>query len=347
MFQPNYKNISDAAQNIKPARIPLYEHNISTKIMEALLNKPIEKYFTSDLDRYFSEYNNFFKVMGYDTVTFEACVVDVLPFGGALAHPQPGYIDCTEKFDSYPFDTVKNIYIEKFEQQFDALCRNLPDGMKAIGGVGNGIFEIAQDLVGYEALCIIKYEDEELYANIFNKVGDLLCEIWEWFLSKYKDFYCVCRFGDDLGYKSNTMLSHDDIREHIIPQYTRIIKLIHDCDRPFLLHSCGCIFAVMQDMIDIAKIDGKHSNEDQIAPMSEWVQKYGDRIANFGGIDTDHLVRMDASELKNLVSDIYRLADNKNGGFAIGSGNSIPDYVDPVRYKIMIDQVRQLRGDYI
>ncbi len=347
MFHPNYKNISDVAQNKKPARIPLYEHNISPKFMESMLNRPIEKYLTTDPDRYFKEYNNFFKEMGYDTVTFEACVVDVLPFGGALAHPQPGHIDCEEKFQSYPFDKVKGLYIDAFEAQLDTLCKHLPEGMKAIGGVGNGIFEIAQDLVGYEALCIIKYEDEELYAKIFEKVGDLLYEIWEWFLSKYKDHYCVCRFGDDLGYKSNTMLSHDDIRNFIIPQYTRIIKLIHDNDRPFLLHSCGCIFAVMDDMIDIAKIDGKHSNEDQIAPMSEWVQKYGDKIANFGGIDTDHLVRMDEANLKELVTDVYHLADSKNGGFAIGSGNSIPDYVDPVRYKIMIDQVRRLRGDEV
>ncbi|MDR1030283.1 MAG: hypothetical protein LBL76_05370 [Treponema sp.] len=46
--------------------------------------------------------------------------------------------------------------------------------------------------------------------------------------------------------------------------------------KPFLLHSCGCIFKVMDDLI-AARIDAKHSNEDAIAP-------YGRRIGNFGGL---------------------------------------------------------------
>ena len=31
---------------------------------------------------------------------------------------------------------------------------------------------------------------------------------------------------------------------------------------------------------------------------------------------------------------------------AIGSGNSIPDYVDPEKYMLMVETVRKWRGDY-
>jgi uroporphyrinogen decarboxylase len=41
----------------------------------------------------------------------------------------------------------------------------------------------------------------------------------------------------------------------------------------------------MDDIIEVAKIDAKHSNEDDIAPFSEWVDRYGDRIGNFGGVE--------------------------------------------------------------
>ena len=43
----------------------------------------------------------------------------------------------------------------------------------------------------------------------------------------------------------------------------------------------------MDDLIDEAKIDAKHSNEDQIDPFSVWVQRYGNKIGNLGGIDTE------------------------------------------------------------
>ena len=346
MFKPDYNNIVDCAKNKKPKRTPLYEHGISDTIMERITGKKFAHLLQTDMDAYFKEYCDFFLKMGYDTVTFEGNITNILPFGGALAHPRPGYIDSREKFESYPWQQVKELYIKHFDGYFRALKKNIPEGMKAIGGVGNGVFEIAQDLVGYENLCILSFDDRDLYAQIFKRVGEMMYGIWEWFLQTYGDVYCVCRFGDDLGYKSNTMLSYEDIREFVIPQYKNIVALVHSFNKPFLLHSCGCIFNVFDDIISEAKIDAKHSNEDQIAPMRRWVEEYGDRIGNFGGVDTDHLVRMDLAELKKVVEEVYALAQEKNGGFAIGSGNSIPDYVDPERYLLMVNTVRTLRGDF-
>ena len=46
----------------------------------------------------------------------------------------------------------------------------MPVGMKAYGGCGYGIFESAQDLVGYESLCVMQYLDPELFSDLFNKI---------------------------------------------------------------------------------------------------------------------------------------------------------------------------------
>lgn len=348
-FKPDYNNLLNSALNKKPQRIPLYEHGISDEFMERITGIKFSHLIygdDNDLDIYFKNYCGFFLENGYDTVSFEAGVTQMLPFGGALAHPKPGYIDSVEKFENYPFDSVKGIYIQRFEKYFNALARNMPEGMKAVGGVGNGVFEIAQDLCGYENLCVMSFEEPELYCAVFKKIGKMLLEIWEWFLNNHAKTYCVCRFGDDLGYKSNTMLSHKDIKNLIIPEYKKIVELIHFNNKPFLLHSCGCIFEVMDDLIKEAKIDAKHSNEDQIAPMKVWIEKYGQIIGNFGGIDTDVLVRMNNEKLVKYIKEIYKLAENKKGGFAIGSGNSIPNYVNIEKYLLMINTVTKLRGDY-
>ncbi len=349
MFKPNYNNILDCALNRQPARVPLYEHNISVGIMEKLTGKKfghLANGTDSDFDEFMRNYCEFFKFMGYDTVTYEACVVDILPNGGALAHPQPGYIDSREKFEAYPFDKIKDIYINAYKKYFDGLRKFMPEGMKAIGGIGNGIFEIVQDLVGYECLAIMSFDDPELFLDLFTKVGDMLLDIWAWFLEEYSDVYCVCRFGDDLGYRDSTLLSPDTIKENVLPQYKKIVDKVHSYNKPFLLHSCGCIFAVMEDLIQDVKIDAKHSNEDQISDFGVWVDKYGDRIGNFGGIDTDNLVRMDDDELKDKVISTLEKYAKGHGGFAIGSGNSIPDYVNAEKYRLMVDTVRKWRGDF-
>lgn len=220
----------------------------------------------------------------------------------------------------------------------------MPEGMKAIGGPGNGIFECVQDVVGYTDLCYLSVDEPEMYAALFQKVGDTNQKIWERFLEEYGDVYCVCRFGDDLGFKSATLISPDAIRTHIIPQYKRIIDAVHKACKPFLLHSCGQIFDVMEDLI-AAGIDAKHSNEDQIALFPVWVEKYGDRIGNFGGIDTDAVCRLDEQGLREYIIPVLDQCTG-NGGFAFGSGNSIPDYVPAKNYAAMLRIVREYRGDF-
>ena len=187
-------------------------------------------------------------------------------------------------------------------------------------------------------------DDEELYAGLFNQVGKISLVIWKRFMERYHDLYCVLRFGDDLGYKSTTLLSPNDTRTHIIPKYKPVIDLVHSYHKPFLLHSCGKIFDVMPDLL-AAGIDAKHSNEDQIAPFPEWVRRYGDKIGNFGGIDVDVVCNYGKEELREYITDIFRQCRG-HGGFAFGTGNSIPDYVPAEGYMNMIEIARKLRGDY-
>lgn len=344
-FSPNYQHIVDAASNVQPKRLPLYEHIIVDEIMETILNKPFaDLKFGNRADKkaYMQHQIDFFKQMGYDTISFEGCITDVIQKGESLSGRKPGPIQNRRDFDNYPFAEIADKYVALYDDHFQLLAELLPPGMKAIGGPGNGVFEIAQDFVGFTRLCLLSADDPDLYADIFERVGDVMLEIWQRFLQKHHRSYCVCRFGDDLGFKTSTLLKPDDIIRHIIPQYKKIIDLVHHYNKPFLLHSCGNIFAVMDEMIAIAGIDAKHSNEDQIAPFSVWLKKYGNRIGNFGGIDVDILCQENEKTIRDYVLDIIRRAKDYKG-FAIGSGNSIPQYVPVKGYLAMIETVRSSR----
>lgn len=347
-FKPDYKNLVDAAYNIEAKRFPLYEHIICPEIMEEITGVKFAHLINGDdkdLDEFFKNYCNFFKRMGYDTVSYEVCITEILPLGGSLGGHKKGAIQEREDFENYPWDMVCDLYFKHAAPKFEALRRNLPQGMKAVGGVGNGIFECVQDLVGYEDLCYMRVDDEELYRDMFEKIGENNLTIWKRFLKEFGDIYCVCRFGDDLGFKSTTLLPPDDIRELIVPQYKKIADAVHEAGKPFLLHSCGCIFDVMDDIIEKAGINAKHSNEDQIAYFPVWVETYGDRIGNFGGIDTDAVCRLNEAEMTAYIRDVVGKSLG-HGGFAFGSGNSIPDYVLAEQFKMMNRIVRTIRGDF-
>lgn len=345
-FEPDYTNILQAANNLKPNRMPLYEHIISEKVMEEILNKEFAELINGNLNdkrEYIRNYVSFYKQMGYDTVSFERLITAVMPGSGALYSNKKGVIKTREDFKNYPWEDIPKRYFVEYKDDYRLLKEEMPAGMKAIGGPGNGVFECVQDIVGLVQLSYISIDDPQLYTDLFGMVGDVIYKIWKSFLEKFGDTYVVCRFGDDLGFKTSTLLSPRDIRKNIIPQYKKIVKLIHSYNKPFLLHSCGNIFEVMDDLIEVVGIDAKHSNEDQIAPFSTWLDKYGERIGNFGGIDTGIFCQKGEEEIKEIVREIVTLASNYKG-FALGSGNSIADYVPVNGYLAMIETVREIRN---
>lgn len=348
MFEPDYKNIVKAAMNQEADRLPLYEHNVSIRKIGEIENVDMESLYQGDerdIHEFFRRYCGFFREYGYDAVTFEECIGDIMPGGGALGDSRiVPVIQDADDFRNYPWDEIPEIFFRKYSKYFHALRDEMPKGMKAVGGPGNGVFECVQQVTGYQGLCYISADDEELYQKLFRKVGEINLKIWKRFMREFGDIYCVLRFGDDLGYKSSTLLSADDIKHLILPQYKPIVDLVHSYNKPFLLHSCGKIFPLMDDLIEKVGIDAKHSNEDQIAPFSEWVCRYGDRIGNFGGIDVDVVCSADRQEMKEYIYDVIRKSEG-HGGFAFGTGNSVPEYVPAENYLNMIEIVREYRGE--
>ncbi len=345
-FEPDYRHVENAARNIEAKRLPLYEHIISSSVLESILGRKFAHLYHGDAaDRaeYFRVYGGFLRDHGYDVVPFECCITDILPGGGALGRHVRGVIRDRGDLERYPWDTLADRYFEAFSGAFEALRGTMPPGMKAVGGVGNGVFECVQDLTGYIDLCYLRDEDPELYRDLFANVGSVMLEIWERFIPRFGDAYCVLRFGDDLGFATGPLLIPDDIRTLVLPWYREIIRRVHAAGKPFLLHSCGYLFDVMDDIIACG-IDAKHSNEDKIAPFPVWVERYGDRIGNFGGIDMDCLCQLDRQQMREYITDVVRRCSG-HGGFAFGTGNSIADYVPLEGYLNMIGIVRELRGD--
>ncbi|MFP4176196.1 MAG: uroporphyrinogen decarboxylase family protein [Candidatus Brocadiia bacterium] len=345
-FEPDYRHFEAVMENRRPRRLPIYEHIICPEIMETVLETSFAELIEggpSDIREYFRHYTSFFRRMTYDVVSFEVGITDILPEHGAITGGGPGPVQTPEDFESYPWDELVERYWDRAAGRFDALCASLPAGMKAVGGVGNGLFEISEDLVGLERLPMMQVDYPDLYSRLYRRIGDLMVEIWEGFLRRYSRHFVACRFGDDLGYRSSLLTNPRTVREHIIPHYSRIIDLVHSYDLSFLWHSCGNIFEIMDDAIE-AGIDAKHSNEDAIAPFDRWIELYGDRIGLLGGFDMDFLGRRAPEDVYQRVVEDGMRYRRQARGYALGSGNSIPDFIPVENYLAMIRAAKDIRN---
>ena len=346
-FQPDYTNILKVLHNQRPDYLPLYEHHIDAPFISKVLGREVSSAGKKgkELIEHYKTVTGFWKDHTYDAFDYEAAICEIFPGHGAIFGGD-GPIQTQEDFEKYPFDDLPEIFWETYTPHLEALREAIPPGMKAYGGCGYGIFESAQDLVGYTNLCLLQYDDPELFRDIFIRIGDLYETLWRDMIRKYSDIFVFFRMGDDLGFRTNTLLSPEIIREHIIPQHKRVISLVHQSGKKFLMHSCGCIFNIMDDLIEIG-IDAKHSNEDQIAPFTQWIEDYSDRIGLFGGFDMNELILNPYDYVYRKVLEEGTEFRAKAKGFGLGSGNSIPEYATVEGFKAMVDAVKEIRKNEI
>ncbi len=243
-----------------------------------------------------------------------------------------GPISTWEEFEKYPWPSVEKLNLEVFEY----VSEILPDGMGLFVCPSSGVLEIPiNDLLGYQNLCFLMYDNPELVKAVFDRVGNT---ILSWYrqvvgLDKLVGFFQ----GDDMGFKTSTMMPPDFLREHVLSYHGRFVQLAHNHDLVYFLHACGNLSTIMPDLVEQVGIDGKHSFEDAIEPVEDFQQRYGDRVTPLGGIDVDRLCRMDEASLRDHVASVLD-ACMPRGPYALGSGNTVTNYVSIDNYLAMLDE---------
>ena len=246
-----------------------------------------------------------------------------------------GLITTWDQFEAYPWPdpgrlTTRNL--QWFQQ-------NLPDDMCLIGSGGFAHFaEYLSWLMGYETLCYALFDQRDLVAAISRR----LIALYEVVVRRMLEFdrVRVIWGSDDMGFRSGTLLSPDDLREFVLPGHRAMSQAAHAAGRPYLLHSCGKLDAIMDDLLDDVQIDALHSFEDTIKTVDETKQKYGGQIAVLGGIDVDFLCRSDQPAIRRRTRATLE-ACQLGGGYCLGTGNSVANYIPLDNYLAMLDEGRR------
>jgi uroporphyrinogen decarboxylase len=208
--------------------------------------------------------------------------------------------------------------------------RDLPRGMRFMVCTPDGLLENVIGLLGYERLCMLLADDARLVGDVFQRVGETLLSFYRKALG-YRSVGLVM-VNDDWGFKTQPLLSPSDMRTYVFPWHRRIVEAAHAAGRPAVLHSCGQLESLMEDIILDMKYDGKHSFEDAICPVEQAYRKWGGRMAILGGLDIDFVVRSSPKAIHERARRMLALAPT---GYALGTGNSVPEYVPDDHYFAM------------
>jgi uroporphyrinogen decarboxylase len=244
-----------------------------------------------------------------------------------------GPIKGWKEFEKYPWPDTKNADTTQLEWLTD----NLPDDMCIVAGC-HSVFEQVTWLLGYENLCYKIHDDPDLVDAMFNRVGSILHGVAKVLVQFDRIPYLFG--GDDMGYKTGPMVSAKTLIEKSFPWHKKSADLAHEHGKLYLLHSCGNLSELMDSLINYVGIDGRHSFEDVIEPVTLAKERYGDRIALLGGIDVDFIARTNEDEIRKRVRETLDICQ-PGGGYCLGTGNSVANYIPVENYLVMMDEGRR------
>lgn len=328
--EPDFENIKALLSHKKPARPTLFEFYMNSNVYQAAAgpaptsNDPVEQ---------LAYVVRAYAACGYDYANTLGCDLHFLPderHGKAtLSLNEHSYIKTWDDFYNYPWPDTEHADYSRLSK----IREYLPPKMKLMISGPDGLLENVISIVGYDNLCLMLYDEPELVEAIFNKVGEIL-------LTYYKKCMAYDTVGmlmgnDDWGFNTQTMISPNDLRKYVFPWHKKFVEAAHDAGKFAVLHSCGYMMDIMDDIIYDMKYDGRHSYEDKIVPVEKAYELWGDKIAILGGIDVDFLVRSSEEDIRKRAENLLEMSKDK-GGYALGSGNSIPEYISNEHYFAMI-----------
>ncbi len=260
------------------------------------------------------------------------CRVDVPRREGEWAEESRGPVTTWEEFDRFRWPKIEDVDLSVYE----FLEHNLPENMRTVQVLD--VWEPVRDLFGFETFCYKLYEDAALVNAVFERVGSFIVDLTDTIC----DFaaFGAAYLSDDLGYKTSLMLAPDDVRRVIFPWQKRLAELAHAHGKLCFLHSCGNMYDLMDEYIDYIGIDAKHSFEENVVPVTEAKRRYGDRLALLGGIDVDLLSRADEDTIRAKIREVLD-ACQPGGGYFLGSGNWVTEYIPVEHYLVMLDEARR------
>lgn len=321
-----------------PDRMPAMELFCDVEIMCAVLGKRPEDYEKPD-------YVRFQQMMGYDYLNAQVHMPPNLFRHQDIAEQNPdslattrhfqdehsGPIQTREAFEAFPWPTAETCDFS----EFDLYAEHLPKGMKLIAWLG-GFFENVSWSMGLETFCYKIIDDRPLVRDLFERWGRYVVEVSR--VAMDKPEVAAYWLSDDLGFNSGPFMSPADNREFVFPVYAELGRMCRQRDMPFILHSCGRLHAVMDDLIACG-VRCLHSLPPNLYDLGQVKRTWGDRLAFAGNIDLNILglgTQQETRQAVRAVRDAWQA--DPTGGVILSSANTVANYCRVENYLAMMDE---------
>lgn len=168
------------------------------------------------------------------------------------------------------------------------------------------------------------WTDIYLYPDELRRMINLLVEMNLKAIGRYQQFpvdgYMFC---DDWGLQDKLMIAPDSWREFWKPAYARVFAAAHAAGMKTILHSCGHIVAILDDLIDCG-LDVIQMDQQQNMGLDA-LSRFAGRITFWCPVDIQNMMCRGTPEaIGDYARQMFSTLATTHGGFIAGY------YGDPV-----------------
>jgi len=181
----------------------------------------------------------------------------------------------------------------------------------------NGFFNLCSQLRGFSNFLID-------IVRRPNKVHQLIEKLLPYFtnlIENYKKFYPPLNaviVADDLGSQKSPFISPEIFKRFFKQSYKKIIDLAHDLELDFIMHSCGQIYEVMTDIIeigvDVFEFDSPHMVG--VDNFKKWAEERKVAFWLSSNIQTTFSLGT-PEEVEEEIKTYIKKVGNNDGGLAV------------------------------
>jgi uroporphyrinogen decarboxylase len=181
-----------------------------------------------------------------------------------------------------------------------------------LGSLGITGFNMVTFLRGFEN----SMEDLYLERECIEKLLDMVLE----FESRVAEALCIngadgIAFGDDWGTQNSLMISPALWREVFKPRFKKQFDLVHRYGKHVYFHSCGYIYEIIPDLIEIG-VDILNLNQPDIFGVERLGQDFGGKVCFCCPVDHQTVaITGNRDEIFDYVRRLRQNLGSFNGGF--------------------------------
>ena len=207
---------------------------------------------------------------------------------------------------------------------------NIPDRIQHYGDrfrvfqIGFSLYERAWTLRGMQPLMMDFHDHPDFVRELLDAIADFNIAQIEQALTYDID---AVYFGDDWGQQHGLQMGPALWRQFILPVLTRMYRTVRQAGKFVLIHSCGDVDELFDDLIDIG-LDCFNPFQPEVMDVFTLMKNYHGRLAFHGGLSTQKTLPYGSvHDVKDQTQRLIKAG--KNGGYIFAPAHDVEADVPP------------------